>query len=192
MRYRRRALMLSADGLPTGYTTLDCISCEKKYYFPTDYCVSSTDKVVWGARLAAMGQNSFFGSVDSAGRGFSVFTANNRFGATHGDKTNTVLYFPGLSLREYTYKDSIITIIGARDLSAFSDAAFKSDRPLYIAAINDNGSPLNPFDGDMYYLQIYSAKGALKRSYVPCIRKNDGTEGLFELMYQSFIPKTLA
>ena len=70
----------------------------------------------------------------------------------------------------------------------FSNAVFKSSVPLFVGAINENGTPTHFYNGDVYYFRVYDEEGQLARNYAPCTRNSDGKEGLFDLIYQRFYP----
>lgn len=188
MGCRRRFLLLD-NVLPLEYTQLGFISLNGNFCFKTDYLINSDDRVECRVRMTAFAQNGVFGVVSATGKNFYFLASNRDAVVGHGSTTGTNANCIFLSGREYICDKSALYIGNTLNIAPFSQAAFKSEQPIYIGAVNNGGTASAPLNGAIYYFKILSAKGELLRSFVPCTRNGDGEEGLFELVYQRFYPK---
>ncbi len=185
----RRGLLMLENTLPLDYTLRTTVSFNGVCYFNAEYCVHSTDKIECGVRLPVVLQNGIFGVESSTGSSFYFLGQSKDALVGHGLLTATCQDCLTTDISEYTFNKSGLSVGGSVLVSPFSTAVFKSDAPLFIGAINKDGTPYALAKGAIYYFKIYNAKGELLRNFVPCSRKSDGEQGLYELVYQRFHPK---
>lgn len=186
---RRRRLLFNENDLPALlYERVPFSYCNGDCYFATDYIPHCTDVITCGVVITAGSYNTMFGCMSADGNGFGVMTILNNLASRYKIVKRSA-WTVGNEYHDYVFRNG--TIYADGDLAAESptDEAFETDRTLYIAAFNNGDSVTFPLTGELYYLKAYNAKGELLRSYIPCIRKSDGKEGLFDTVYQQFLPK---
>ncbi|MBE6678488.1 MAG: hypothetical protein E7597_06820 [Ruminococcaceae bacterium] len=188
MSSRRRLLMLE-NALPLEYILRTNISCNGSIYFDTGYLVHSSDRIEICGRVSTAQKNGVFGVESSSGNSFYFINDGKNAIVGHGHLTSECQGCISTDISNFVFYNSGLSVDDTVLITPFSNKEFKSDLPLFIGAINKNGTPCELERGTFYYLKIYNAKGVLIRSFVPCTRNSDGEQGLYELVYQRFHPK---
>ncbi len=188
MSSRRRLLMLE-NTLPLEYILRTNISCNGSVYFNTGYLVHSSDRIECRARVATAQKNGIFGVESLSGNSFYLLNDGETAIVGHGDLTAERQNCISTNISDFDFHNSGLSVDSTVLITPFSNKVFKSGLPLFIGAINKDGTPYAFQRGTFFHLKIYTANGELARSFVPCTRKSDGEQGLYELVYQRFHSK---
>lgn len=77
----------------------------------------------------------------------------------------------------------------AQTISGTPSNTARSDRPLYLLALN-HVTDLLPACANLYYCKIYNPSGELVGDLVPCYRKSDNEPGVWDKVGKRFLPNS--
>ena len=113
------------------------------------------------------------GSTFIAQRGGNAYSTSSISGVV--DKVYTITSFKG--------NDNII--VDGQTITSLVWTTQTLTQPLYLFALNENGSAEYKAKATIYYVKIYE-NNTLVRDLVPCYRKSDGEIGLYDLVNDVF------
>lgn len=185
----RRRLLMTDNTLPLEYTQRANVLFNGSVYYDIGYLLNSSDRIEYRGRLSTYHKNGVFGVESSLGNSFYFINDNTNAIVGHGHLTSGCQSCIALRMSDFVYRDSCLSVDKAEVIPSFSNSSFKTELSLFVGAINKDGIPHHIGRGTFNYMKIYNKSGELAISLVPCVRKMDGEQGLFDLVYQKFYPK---
>lgn len=179
----------TAVELPSGYTRLDYIESSGTQYINTGFIPNQDTQVVCNYQAIKTTTNAgggLFGARVSKGNlDYSFWHYNKDAAVSQDDYNNSIIdTIPLISNKTVVNKNKNTTIVGGVTYT-HTYTSFTCTCPLFIFAINTNGSK----DSQVAYFRIYSFKiydnGTLIRDYYPAVNTS-GTAGLYDLVNDVF------
>lgn len=189
----REALAYTADlnivqpvDLPDGYTQVEYIESTGTQYINTGFTPNQDTRVVcdvvFPGTTGTSGKYVFGSRTTLTQNSYTYFSYNSKYETTYNTQDN-VCYQNLITGRFIVDKNKNITTTNGTAYS-HTYANFTCPGPLYLFALNNNGSLFGAGSLSLYSCQIYD-NGTIVRNYIPC-KDPSGTVGLYDLVGAQF------
>ena len=178
--------------LPNAYQQLEYIESNGTQYIDTNYIPTESTIIETKFNLSIMENNkSLFGTFNTAESRFNLVTTTSIFAKIAGNLyiSTTNLDITPSANKDYTMKFSLPEFtLNDKSYNSETYSYSSSTSFLYIFARNTGSSPDQHISSKIYYFKIYEAS-TLIHDYIPCYKKDDGQEGLYDLVSKTFYPE---
>lgn len=175
-----------AGRLPEGYTELEYIESSGTQWINTGFTPNQDTRVVcdvvFPGTTGTSGKYVFGSRTTLAQNSYTYFSYNSKYETTYNTQDN-VCYQNLITGRFIVDKNKNITTTNGTEYS-HTYANFTCPGPLYLFALNNNGSLFGGGSLSLYSCQIYDNE-ALVRDFIPCTDPS-GAVGLYDLVNASF------
>ena len=168
--------------LPDGYVQLEYIESTGTQYINTGFTPNQDTRVVcdvvFPGTTGTSGKYVFGSRTTLTQNSYTYFSYNSKYETTYNTQDN-VCYQNLITGRFIVDKNKNITTTNGTEYS-HTYANFTCPGPLYLFALNNNGSLFGGGSLSLYSCQIYD-NDVLIRDFVPCINPG-GEVGLYDLV----------
>lgn len=186
-----------------GYTRLDYIESSGTQYIDTGFTPSGTTRFDVGFNTSSLIGTTGFGTIFGSRqnhytRGYQLTTYSDditslRGHFLYGTSANTTQGLATIRHNVEIVVGSDMHIVYEENTLTSNDAvtdtisaqSFTAPSPIYIFALNGNGSATEFSNTKLQFLLIYD-NNVLVRNYIPVIRHSDGAIGLLDLVEMKF------
>ena len=174
--------------LPEGYTQVAWIESTGSQYIDTDVLPDQNSGIELKIEFThdpASAQEAIYGTRTADTKQFWAYYRYNsdafamRFGTT---STNFMLTMPAIGTHIIEQTKNVFNVDGEQTSAPMMD--FTSTYPIYLFAVNNQGSVQYPASVRIFCCKIYDNE-TLIRDYLPCISPN-GEAGLYDLVNDQF------
>ena len=172
--------------LPEGYTELEYIESSGTQYINTGFTPNQDTRVVcdvvFPGTTGTSGKYVFGSRTTLTQNSYTYFSYNSKYETTYNTQDN-VCYQNLITGRFIVDKNKNITTTNGTEYS-HTYANFTCPGPLYLFALNNNGSLFGGGSLSLYSCQIYDNE-ALVRDFIPCTDPS-GAAGLYDRVGNQF------
>ena len=144
------------------------------------YYKTNDNAFIFGSRTSINGSDlfAFYDNGTSGSYWFQIYNNNSKNNNKVSHSNNTI-HKVNMGIGYATVDNQKLSIIDASN-------AFSSKYNIFIFALNQSGSIINPtLTGRIYEFKIYD-NGAIVRSMMPAVRKSDNVIGMYDTVNNTF------
>ena len=176
----------AVSALPDGYTQVEYIESTGTQYINTGFTPNQDTRVVcdvvFPGTTGTSGKYVFGSRTALTQNSYTYFSYNRKYETTYNTQDN-VCYQNLITGRFIIDKNKNVTTTNGTAYS-HTYANFTCPGPLYLFALNNNGSLFGGGSLSLYSCQIYDNE-TLVRDFIPCIDAG-GEVGLYDLVNDAF------